>query len=103
MEGKGKGKFDFTHVMTVQNGADVQLHLFLTFAIEPDEWLASPPPPPFYPLAKAPGKHLPGSLSGSHSKSVVCASACNRTPDFPGRNPVNILTMTSGLHLFISN
>ena len=59
-EGKGKGKVDFTHVMTVQNGADLQLHLFLTFAIEPDERLASRLPP-FYPLAKAAGKQLPGA------------------------------------------
>ena len=46
-EGKGKGKanVDFTHVMTAQNGADLQLHLLLTFAIEPDEQLASRPPP----------------------------------------------------------
>ena len=41
--GTGKGKGAFTHVMEVQNDVDVQLHLFFTFAVEYDEWLASRP------------------------------------------------------------
>jgi len=42
-KGKGKGKFAPVHVMKACREAQIQLHSFVTWALDGSEWPASPP------------------------------------------------------------
>jgi hypothetical protein len=74
------------HTMKTYGGVEVQLHAFLTLALDGGEWLASCPSSSI--LGKSPGIHLTESWVGPRNrmdtmakrKKLFIAPARNQTP-----------------------
>jgi len=74
------------HAMKTHGGVKVQLHAFISLALDRGEWSASHPGR-FTPRERAPGTHLLGwvgpraGLDLVERRKIILASSGTRTPD----------------------